>query len=463
MFKKEANIETPNDEFLENLSNFELVDTLMGGTDSMRAAGEKYLPKEPNETNEAYQNRLNRSVLYNAYADTLKKLIGKPFSKPVNLKDETNELIKEWCENLDLCGNNITSFAREIFSKGLNKGIVHVLVDYPKNDKEKFTLEDEQKSNTRPYAVVKDASELFAWSFEDDNGVKKLTQIRLLENATVKNGQWGQKLVKRIRVIYTDRYEVWQEKKKDKWQIIEKGENTLGKIPLVTFYTERTGYMTGKPPLLDLAHLNIQHWQSSSDQEHILHFIRFPLLHGAGFSSDAKEMEIGPNRMITSEDPQASLNYVEHSGAAVEAGRQSIKDIEEKMDSMGNQLLIKKPGNTTATATSIDTAKSHSALQDMTRRLENVFEQIFELMSEWSNLEVEYAGGININQDFGISLVSGKDEDTLLKSRMAGEITSKTYLSELKRRNVLRDDLNIEDELNNLETEGREFKNNKGE
>jgi hypothetical protein len=463
MFKKEASIETPNMEFLNILDNYELVDTLLGGTDVMRAAGEKYLPKEPNETNEAYQNRLNRSVLYNAYADTLKKLIGKPFSKPITLKDDTHEIIKGWCDNLDLCGNNITSFARELFQKGLNKGLVHVLVDYPKNDKEKFTLEDQQKSNIRPYAVIKDASELFAWSFEDDNGVKKLTQIRLLENTTEPDGKWGQKTTKKIRVIYTDKFEVWQEKKKDKWQIVEEGENTLGKIPLITFYTERTGFMVAKPPMLDLAHLNIQHWQSSSDQEHILHFIRFPLLHGAGFSSDAKEMEIGPNRMITSEDPQARLNYVEHSGAAVEAGRQSIKDIEEKMDSMGNQLLIKKPGNTTATATSIDTAKSNSALQGMTRRLENVFEQIFQLMSEWSNLKLDYAGGININQDFGISLVNGKDEDTLLKSRMAGEITSKTYLSELKRRNVLRDDLNIDDELNNLEIEGRDFNNKDGE
>ena len=69
---------------------------------------------------------------------SLRILIGKPFSKPVSLKEETHELLKTWCENLDLCGNNITSFAREVFSKGLNKGLVHILIDYPKNNKEKF-------------------------------------------------------------------------------------------------------------------------------------------------------------------------------------------------------------------------------------------------------------------------------------------------------------------------------------
>jgi len=211
--------------------------------------------------------------------------------------------------------------------------------------------------------------------------------------------------------------------------------------------------------LLDLAYLNVQHWQSSSDQEHILHFIRFPLLHGAGFSNDQKQVEIGPNRMITSEDPTAKLTYVEHSGAAVEAGRQSIKDIEDKMASMGMQVLTQRSGDVSATATSLDTAKTHSALQDMIRRLENSFSEIFWLMKEWSKIETDIAGGININQDFGLSLTNGKDEDTLLKSRMAGEISQETYLNELKRRAVLRDDLNVADEIERSQNEGSGFTN----
>ncbi|NDC09657.1 MAG: DUF4055 domain-containing protein, partial [Oxalobacteraceae bacterium] len=201
----------------------------------------------------------------------------------------------------------------------------------------------------RPYAVHVKASNLIAWRSETIKGVEELTQIRILEQATVDDGEWGERQVCRIRVITKTEFQLYEFKDK-KWNIIEQGETSLGYIPLVTYYTNKTGFMSAKPPLIDLAYLNVQHWQSSSDQEHILHFIRFPLLHGAGFNNDQKQIEIGPNRMILSEDPNAKLTYVEHTGAAVEAGRQSLKDLEEKMSSLGMQMLAKRSGNMTATA-----------------------------------------------------------------------------------------------------------------
>jgi hypothetical protein len=49
----------------------------------------------------------------------------------------------------------------------------------------------------------------------------------------------------------------------------------MGNIPqditLVTLYTKRTGFMCGSPPLLNMALLNIKHWQSQSEQDNILH------------------------------------------------------------------------------------------------------------------------------------------------------------------------------------------------
>ena len=444
-------VATPSQAYLEMRDNLELVNTLMGGTDAMRAAGQTYLPREPKESPEAYRNRLARSVLYNAFADTVQKLIGKPFSKPVTLADDTLQPIKDWSDNIDLCGSNITTFCRELFEFGLADGLTHILVDFPRNSPGQ-TLADEQKAKARPYVVPIKASNLIGWSSELINGVRTLTQVRIRENAVEPNGKWGEKSMQRIRVLFPDHFELYEKQKKD-WVLIDQGDLSLGRVPLITFYTGKTGFMTAKPPLLDLAHLNVQHWQSSSDQEHILHFIRFPLLHGAGFNQDQKEIEIGPNRMIISEDAQAKLTYVEHTGKAVDAGRQSLRDLEEKMDAMGAQLLVQRSGSSTATASAIDTAKTNSSLQDMVRRLENAMSQVFGLMAAWAKLDSENAGSVNINEDFGLSLVSGKDEDTLLKSRLAGELSRETYLGELKRRNVLRDDLVVEEEITRIETE----------
>ena len=52
-----------------------------GGTSRMRQAGRKYLPKHPLESNTAYNNRKNRSFLYNFYELTLSGVLGRIFRR----------------------------------------------------------------------------------------------------------------------------------------------------------------------------------------------------------------------------------------------------------------------------------------------------------------------------------------------------------------------------------------------
>ncbi|GAH62508.1 unnamed protein product, partial [marine sediment metagenome] len=60
-----------------------LIHDLLGGTAAMREAAQTWLPQEPAEGSTAYKARLNRSILYNGYKDTLNKLKNRPFTRPV--------------------------------------------------------------------------------------------------------------------------------------------------------------------------------------------------------------------------------------------------------------------------------------------------------------------------------------------------------------------------------------------
>ena len=93
----------------------------------------------------------------------------------------------------------------------------------------------------------------------------------------------------------------------------------------------------------------------------------------------------------------------------------------------------------------------------MVRKLENAFAEVFSLMAQWAKLTDTEFGGIDINQDFGLSLISGKDEDTLLKSRLSGELSRETYLTEMKRRGVLREELDVQEEIELINAEGESF------
>src|SRR6185295_4553940 len=99
---------------------------------------------------------------------------------------------------------------------------------------------------------------------------------------------------------------------------------------LAPVYLNRTGFMTGEPPLEELADLNVAHWQSSSDQRNILTVARVPILFGTGIEGNEK-LEIGASSMIRTSDPNAKLTYVEHTGAAIGAGERDLERLEFQM------------------------------------------------------------------------------------------------------------------------------------
>ena len=81
-----------------------LIETLLGGTYKIRKGHRKYLPQEPRELDEAYDNRLQRSVLSPYYVRLERMLAGMLTRKPVRLDDVPDE-IREQLFNVDLEGN----------------------------------------------------------------------------------------------------------------------------------------------------------------------------------------------------------------------------------------------------------------------------------------------------------------------------------------------------------------------
>lgn len=427
---------------------------LMGGTAAMRAAGEAYLPKEPAEGDKAYKNRLDRSTLFNAFARTLNGMTGKVFSKPIVLAEDVPEAIAAQLEDADLAGRNIDQFARDVFLGGGQTGISHILVDMPPGEAPKNRA-DEIASGRRPYFVHIKAEDLIGWRVESIAGRDTLTQIRFREHATVDDGEYGQKVEERIRVLWRDRYEVWTKQDKadaqgNQYALTDEGAVTLGEIPLATYYANRTGFMCAKPPLEDLAYLNVAHWQSSSDQRHILHVARVPILFGRNLTTvdeDGKPIEIGPNRMITSSDQYGDLKYVEHGGQAITAGRDDLKDIEDRMRVMGLEVYMPQTsGNTTATGKAIDSAEQNSLVKNMALNLKDTLEQALVYMAKWQRLG-DSGGSLTVNTDFlAMTAQTAQDVANLITARQNGEISRETFWSELKRRGVLADDFDPEAE-----------------
>jgi len=451
-------VDSVSDQQQRQIDRAALPRTLMGDTPAMRAAGKTYLPQEPNESDAAYANRRQRSTLFNALGKTVDDMTGKVFAKPIVIEDDVPDKIKVCLENVDLAGRHMNVFARDVFRDAMQTGIGYILTDMPRRPEGLAnTQAAEADAGIRPYLVYIPLERMLGFKFEMLAGVATLTMIRFREHVTEADGEFGEKTVEQIRVIEPGRWRTFRKadaaaigRNVGEWYEHESGLTSLSKIPLAPVYLNRTGYMEGAPPLAKLAEINVAHWQSQSDQRNILHVARVPILFGAGFKDD-DEITVGAGTLIRNSDPNAKLTYVEHTGKAIEAGRDELANLEFQMQTMGLQLLVSQPRKT-ATGEIRDDAKENSPLAMMANALQDALEMSLGYMSEFIGLGADAGGSVVVNTDFGVR-ANGADLQHLLDAVNADQISKKTFWAEWQRRGVLSDSFDADLEKDRINSE----------
>ncbi|MBX9636295.1 MAG: DUF4055 domain-containing protein [Nitrosomonas sp.] len=428
--------------------NWPIAKALMGGTAAIRKEGKTYLPQWPNESDESYRARLTTATLYPAFKRTVEVLAAKPFSKALKLSDNVPARMVPWLDDIDLQGRNLQAFASVLMDNCIGYGVSGVLIDYPKAEGI-ATVADEKASGARPYFVHYQPGTVLGWRTERVNGADKLVQLRLKECKLVADGDFGEVEVEQIRVLTPGAWQLWRKNEKKEWALSDEGTTTLKEIPFVAFYGNRTGFMTGEPPLIELAYQNVEHYQSSSDQQTILHVARVPILSIIG--GDEKAITVGTSTAVNLPHG-ADMKFVEHSGAAIGAGRTSLLDLEERMRQTGAELLVLQPGQITATQVHSENEANKCALQRITENFEDALDQCLQFMADWVG-EAE-GGNVELFKDFGAASLSDASAQLLLQTNQAGKISDQTLMSEYKRRGILAADLDFESEQERISEQG---------
>lgn len=451
---------TTSDAYDHMVPSWIKIQSVLDGTRAMRTAGSLYLPQHDQETDPAYRERLDKATLMNVSKLTLDTWVGRPFSEPLELKEDVPAQIVDLVENIDTLGNHINVFSRNVFHEALAKGFTHILVDMPRLETEEGqvrTMADDL--NVQPYWVHINPEQLFFAEAATINGEEVLLEIRFWEEFTEREG-FAEVAKEQVKRIYLDSkgqvlVEVWREvksnRKKKEWKVIESYGMDIDKIPLVTFYADRTGLMVGVPPIEDLVDLNVAHWQSNSDQTAILTTTRFPILAVSGGTDETHKLVVGPNRFIYVPDPQGRVYYVEHTGAAIGAGRESLNDLLRQMGEYGAEFLKKRPNRETATARALDSSESTSYLQDVTLRFMDTLENALDLTAQWMGLED--GGSVELNTDFGPNPLGGEALRVLIEARKNRDISRPAFVAELVRAKILDEDYDEEDDELLLENE----------
>ena len=452
-------ISTPNLDYNDMCEAWDINDALMGGTLEMRRQGETYLPRWPNEDKESYKQRLSVATLLPAYEESIKQNIGRIFAEPTVLSASTPDTIKTLAENIDMEGDRLDVWAQQFFSIAFQYGLAHALVDYPKTDPTTVkTRADEQQSGARPYVTMLNPRQIIGWQSTVQGGKVVLTDLRIKEVVVIDGDDFGQTKVEQIRHIMPGAVEIYQPEQSSDgaktWTMVDSWKTSRQDIPLVTLYTKRTGFMRGAPPLLNLAHLNIKHWQSQSEQDNILHVARVPLLSVFGLDDDS-ELTIGASCATKFTDRSVQgLEYTEHTGAAIGSGKTALDDLENQMRQAGAKLTRAENTSTKSVdQTHSEHMQENSPLYTMANSLEDALDNILQIMAEW--LGESDGGTVDVRTELDVSTQtydapSALAVQTLQQGGIIRKIDAVRTLQALKFIDPDADPNEVVDELNNL-------------
>lgn len=443
------------------LNSWALIDALRSGTEGMRALRNVYLPQFTGETTQAYNTRISRSFLYDGYVNAVDKLADKPFSREVTVTN-CPETIKYLLKDMDGFGTNITNFSRELLIEGIDRGITIVLVDFTNIAPEIYlSKEDEKTSGMRANVAIIHPHDLLEVRTSSTEGRTKITMVRfkysLFEDT---DKEYGQQEVHYVKIIGSNYFKIFR-KTKDKgyYELYETGEHTFDEIPLIITYYNKTGFLRAKPCMMSLAEKNIEHWQSSSEQRHILSFVRFATLFGKclGLTNDdgsKKQMTIGPENAITTENENAELTYVEHSGSGLESGTADIKHIEEQMERLGAQPVMPRASYASATEKSLNKDDSTSSLKTWIKNTVHTVEKILSTanyLHSKSNTAPDLK--VNVFTDFLVQVYGDTSLQDLQTLADNNYISGVTLLEEAQRRGKLSELVNCKQEYEKAQKE----------
>ena len=432
-------INDPNNTWFEQEPHWILIEDLLGGTYQMRSKHRKYLMQEPRELDESYDNRLARSVCPPYYIRLERMLAGMLTRKPVRLNDTSDDLRTQLFD-VDLMGNDLNVWTYETARKMIRYGHVGVLVDAPKTGQ-----------GGRPYWVTKTPRDILGWRTEMIEGQLQFTQLRLLEKVSEPDGLYGEKITEQVRLLTPDSYEIHRKDKNNKYTLYEEGTNPLNRIPFSVAYSNRLNLLESRPPMSDIAELNLKAYQIQSDLDNQLHISAVPMLAFYGFSQAAEEVSAGPGEAIAF-PPDGRAEYIEPDGKSYEAQFKRLDRLEGQINELGLAAVLgQKLSAETAEAKKIDRSQGDSTMMVVAQQMQDMIDNCLQYHASYLGSE---AGSCFVNRDFLSQRLEPQEIQAYLTLYTSGSITQKTLLEQLTEGEVLGDEFDVEEELEATETGG---------
>ncbi len=422
-----------------------------------------YLSKEEEEPPLAYKNRLARTQFDSRFKPALKGHAG--LLSEFVLSDDVAPSIAAARDDIDLQGSSIESFLTDQDETVLRDGGMGILVEHPPQPTDENgnpliqSAADEQNYALRPYLVAVDRRNILNWSIIYEQGKPIIQRLTIQESRLVAVDDYGVETKTYYRVLTPGRFDVYelvqiQGGKYQKVLVPElSGATGLEVVPFVWYSVSDSKWFESQPPFLNLAQLNIEHYQKRSSLNEVIHKCNLPVPVRKGLIKNLADLLkgvvkliIGPNSVVDI-PADGDFFFAEPTGNAINATQTDIEKLERSMDRMSLAFLTGGEAAKTATEVVMDTAQTQCSLKNMARRKESTVQRLFALWVQYTG--EDQGGTITVNESILQTPASPQEVQTILDA-MGVKISNQLGLQMLQERKWLPPDTDIKEELRQI-------------
>jgi hypothetical protein len=252
--------------------------------------------------------------------------------------------------------------------------------------------------------------------------------------------------VQQVRVLTPGEFKLFQrDEKKGDFRVIDEGRTSLNRIPFSVAYANRVNTFESRPPLEDIANLNLKAYQVQSDLDNQLHISAVPMLAFYGFPTAAEEVSAGPGEAIAF-PAEGRAEYIAPGSDAFSSQFQRLDQIEKQINELGlSAVLGQKLSAETAEAKRLDRSQGDSTMMVIAQNMQDMIDNCLQYHAEF--LGDRQPGSSYVNRDFLGTRLEPQEIQALLQLYTAGTITQETLLMQLSEGEVLGDDFDVDNEL----------------
>jgi hypothetical protein len=420
-------------DYLKYVHDYRMIRDCYDGERAVKDAGTTYLPALKGQPDSDYLNYKTRALFFPITGKTATTMVGLATVKPPKTVYPPN--LKRYFADTEI-DQQFTEFYVKSFLEVLLMGRYGVLIDAPNVD------------GSQPKFSCYRAENVVRWEV-DDYGLP--TSLLLKEHYHV-SGEQRFEMVEKCRYrhcyllngVYT--VETLDEDLVQMNSPVQpefSGE-TIKFIPFVCFGSSGVHMSVDRPPMLDIATINISHYLTSADLEWGRHITGLPTPVVSGVDSSTK-LSIGGTSAWILPTPEAKAYYLEFTGQGLGSLEKAMTDKIGLMASVSARLIDNSTRGSEAAETVRLRYMSESA--SLTHSIGAVESGMNILYNMLAKLSKESEVTVLFSREIVGTGIAFKDLKTLFEGYFEGGISKETLLYNLRRLEAVDPNRSDADEL----------------